>query len=310
MRTNEAVRLSLTVLAAATLLGASSPAASPPAPSPPAAASPASLAETPDADAIFDAARKAWGRGAYPRYAEYVAVVSYHKGTRFVRRSWETTEDLRQGLIYSRGFSREEAAHPYVPHGINVSIIGFGNLNPVQPDDPIGHVSFAIDQDFGLAARARPLASVTNWSTVEARSSALPVIGRTGTIARDYDVRLVETAVDEIGPEYHLALTPLRDPVHHRLRELWVDGKTSLPEEAVVEGIGSRPPLTKVRWRVEYRQTEGATYIARETALAPLDYGKAGTLRDVTVAYEEVKLTSRPSPYRFGFSMDDPQGEP
>jgi hypothetical protein len=297
MRTNEAVRQSLTVLAAATLLGTSSPAAPPP-------------ALSPDGNAIFDAARKAWAGGAYPRYAEYVAVVSYHKGTRFVRRSWETTEDLRQGLIYSRGFSREEAAHPYVPHGINVGIIGFGNLNPVQPDDPIGHVSFAIDQDFGLAARTRPLASVTNWSAVEAQSSALPVIGRTGTIARDYDVRLVETVVDEIGPEYHLALTPLRDPAHHRLRELWVDGKTSLPEEAVVEGIGSRPPLTKVRWRVEYRQTEGATYIARETALAPLDYGKAGTLRDVTVAYEEVKLTSRPSPYRFGFSTDDPQGEP
>jgi hypothetical protein len=278
-------------------------------PAAPAAPVPSAAPASTDAYAIFDAARKAWSAGAYPRYAEYVAVVSYHKGTKFVRRSWETTEDLRQGLVFSRGFSREEQARPYVPHGINVGILGW-NMNPVQPDDPIGHVAFAIDQDYGLAAGGRHVASVTNWSQVEARSSALPVIGRTGTVARDYDVRLIETAVDAIGPEYHLALTPLRDPEQHRLRELWVDGKTSLPEEAVVDGIGSRPPLTKVRWRVEYRQTQGATYIARETALAPVDYGKAGMLRDVTVSFEELALRSKPTPFRFGFSMDDPQGEP
>jgi len=294
MRAHRLGRLVAAVLATATSLGT--------------APAPAAPAGAPDPNVIFDSARKAWSAGAYPRYAEYVAVVSFHNGARFVRRSWETTEDMRRGVIYSGAFSREEAAHPYTPHGINFGLFGFGPANAAQSDDPIGHVTFAIDQDYGLAASVRKLRPVTASAAVDAQRSALPVIGRTGTVTRDYEVRLIETTTDAQGPEYHLGLRPLRDLEHHRLRELWVDGTTWLPEEAVVDGIGSRPPLTKVQWRVEYRQAEGATYIARETALEPLGYGRAGTLHDVTVAFEEVKLTSRMSPYRFGFSKDSPQG--
>jgi hypothetical protein len=296
MRTNEAVRLFAAVLVAGALLGAS--------PTAPVAGA------APDPYAIFDGARKAWASGAYPHYAEYVAVVRFRNGSRTVKRTWETTEDLRQGIIYSGAFSREETANPSTPHGINIGILGFGASNAPQPVDPIGHVAFAIDQDYGLAFGTRRLTSVTSTAAIDAQRSALPVIGRTGTVARDYEVRLIETAVDALGPEYHLALTPLHDRTRYRLRELWVDGKTSLPEEAVVDGIGNRPPLTKVQWLIEYRQTQGGTYIARESALAPLDCGAAGTLEGVTVTFDEVHLTARRSPYRFGFSKDVPQGEP
>jgi len=264
----------------------------------------------PDPNGIFDAARKAWGAGAYPRFAEYVAVVSFHNGTRWVRRSWETSEDLRHGVVYSHAFSREERANPTTPHGINISFFGFGPSNKEQPLDPIGQIAFAIDQDYGLAPGARRLQSTTTTSTFDAVRSTLPVIGHTGTVARDYQVSLIETAVDEQGPEYHLGLRPLHDPDRLRLRELWIDGNTWRTEEAVVDGIGSRPPLTKVQWRIEYRETEGATYIATETALGPLDYGRAGTLRDVKIAFAEVHLQSRPSPFGFGFSTSVPQGEP
>lgn len=304
MRAHDAGRIIVASLLAAATLGAAPPAT--PAPPEPAAASAGPL----DPDAIFDATRKAWGGGAYPRYAEYVAVVSFHNGKKLVRSSWETTEDIRQGTIYSRAFSREELAHPYTPHGINVGFFGLGPVNAVQPADPIGQVAFAIDQDYGLAPGQRRLVSVRDSAIIDAQRSALPVIGRTGTVARDYDVRLIETAVDEHGPEYHLGLVPRRDPERHRLRELWVDGATWLPEEAIVDGIGNRPPLTKVPWRVEYRQTGGATYVARENALAPVDYGKAGVLRDVTIAFDEVTLGSRVRRFGFGFSTGVPQGEP
>jgi hypothetical protein len=276
-----------------------------------AAASPApAVAAPPDPYAIFAASRKAWGAGAYPRYAEYVAIVSYRNGTKTVRRTWETLEDIRHGFVYSRAFSREERANPTTPHGINIAIPIIGALNKVRPDDPIGQVAFAIDQDDGLAPSGRRLISTNSLSTLDAQSSKLPVIGHTGTVVRDYDVSLIETAVDALGPEYHLRLTPLRDPDRHRLRELWVDGTTWLPEESVVAGIGNHPPLTKVLWRVEYRQAQGATYIARETALADVDYGAHEMLHDVQVAFEEVDLRSFPSPYRFGFSSSGQQGEP
>jgi hypothetical protein len=292
MRANVWGRVAAAALLLATALGAS------PTPAPP------------EPNGIFDAARKAWGAGAYPRFAEYVAVVSFHNGTRLVRRSWETTEDLRHGVVYSHAFSREERANPTTPHGINISFFGLGASNKEQPVDPIGQIAFAIDQDYGLAPGERQLQSTNTTTTFDAVRSTLPVIGRTGTVARDYAVTLIETAVDEQGPEYHLGLRPLRDPERLRLRELWIDGNTWRTEEAVVDGIGSRPPLTKVQWRIEYRETEGATYIATETALGPLDYGRAGTLRDVKIAFAEVHLQSRPSPFGFGFSTALPQGEP
>ncbi len=214
-----------------------------------------------------------------------------------MRRTWETTEDIRNGVVYSRPFSREEDAHPYTPHGTNIAIPFLTNLSPEHQPDPIGHVAFAIDQDYGLAPGERKLASVSASAAIDAQRSALPVIGRTGTIAHDYAVSLIESTTDAQGTEYHLGLQPLRDPARHRLRELWVDANTWLPEEAVVEGIGNRGPLDAVRWRVEFRQTDGGTYIARETALAPLQ-AKHALLHDVSVTFGEVKLDVAPGALR------------
>ncbi len=250
-----------------TLLAALTVGAAPPSPAP----------VLTDPEAIFGAARKAWGSGAYPRYAQYAVVLTFHNGARHVRRTWDTKEDLRDGTVYSRAFSREELVHPYTPHGVNVVIPFLGNLNKETHPDPVGQVEFAIDQDYGLAPGPRTFTAAKEGRAVGNDGSHLAVIGRTATISRDYAVTLLETLRDERGPEYHLALAPLRDPGRHRLRELWVDGATMLPEEAVVAGIGSRAPLTKVNWRIEFTQVQGGTYIARETALAPVDYGGTGS---------------------------------
>jgi hypothetical protein len=290
-----------TLRAVATALTLATCAAAPP---------PAATPGPPDPYAIFDASRKAWGAGAYSRYAEYVAVVSFHNGPKYVRDTWQTVEDIRHGLVYSGAFSREEQAHPYTPHGVEVSVPFFGVINKAQPDDPIGQVAFAIDQDYGLAPSERHLVSTNSLNTLDLQSTKLPVIGHTGTVARDYAVSLIDTTSDAQGLRYHLGLTPLRDPDRHRLRELWVDGTTWLPQESIVAGIGNHPPLTKGLWRIEYQQTQGATYIARETALEDVDYGKAGKLHDVRIAFEEVDLRSFPNPYRFGFSSSGQQGEP
>ncbi len=266
-------------------------------------------ASPPDPNTIFENVRRAWGAGAYPRYATYVAVVAFHEDKRFVRRTWETTEDIRTGVVYSRPFSREEDAHPYTPHGVNIGIPFLTNLSPEHQPDPVGHVAFAIDQDYGLARGERKLTSVSAGAAIEAQHSALQVIGHTGTLARDYAVSLVETATDAEGSEYHLALQPLRDPARHRLRELWVDANTWLPEEAIVQGIGNRAPLDNVRWRVEYRQTDGGTYIARETALAPLEV-KHVRLDNATITFDEVKLASHLANFGLSFSKNVPIGEP
>jgi hypothetical protein len=274
-------------------------------PTPPAASAPLS-----DPDAIFVAARKAWGSGAYPRYATYAVVVTFRNGSNVVRRTWDTTEDLRGGVVYSHTFSREELANPYTPHGINVQIPFVPDLNRERPTDPIGQVEFAVDQDFGLAPGTRKFSAAKFGTAVSGDSSHLPVIGRTATVNREYEVKLLETLTDAKGREYHLSLRPLRDPEHHRLRELWVDGTTMLPEEAIVAGIGSRPPLTKLKWRVEFAHIQGGTYIARETALEPVNYGDDGMLTECTVSFEELALTSRYQSAGFGIVNGDPQSDP
>ncbi len=263
-------------LFAAALLSATIGASSPRAASPPLT----------DPDAIFVAARKAWASGAYPRNAIYAVIVSFQNGSNRVRRTWEATEDLRGRIVNSHSFGREENA----PHGINVVVPFLGDVNRAKPTDPVGEVKLAVDEDYGLAPGDQGFGAAIN--------------------DRDYEVRLVETLTDARGPEYHLVLRPLREPEHHRLRELWVDGTTMLPEEAVVVGIGSRPPLTKVSWRVEFTRVQGGTYIARETALEPVDYGRDGLLTDFTVSFEGLALTSGYQSSGLGDVGGTPQSDP
>ena len=301
MRAGGTVRAATAVMAALCLCAA--------APAPPQAAD--STATPLDGDAIFSRVRKAWGEGAYPRWAEYATVVEFHKNGHLIRRTWDTTEDLRHGVVFSRKFSREDMSNPNVPHGVSIVIPFVGDLNPPPLPDPIGHVAFAIDQDDGMSPSSRHITLAVSDRALDDAGLKLPVIGRTGAEERDYDVKLLETSHDERGTEYRLGLTPLRDPAKHRLRELVVDGTSFLPETAVVDGIASRPPLTKVRWRVEYTQVEGATYIARESALGDLDYGSRGMLTSAVVSFRELQLGARrPTWSLLGLDDDNPQTEP
>jgi|GEM_PF-754366 len=284
--------------------------AAPPAPGP--SASPVD----PRAEALFTAARTARTDSAYAHYSVYATVVRFRHNGRPVSSTWDTVEDMRRRLVHARSLSREEAAHPHVPHGINFGISG-GPSGPIygmppqgqrvsaEPtDDPIGALTFAVDQDFGLVLNAQPIGATSNMSEVSASVATLPHIGRTGTIARTYEVTDLGDAAENAVALHHLGLRPLRDPRRYRLRELWTDAKTSLPVRAVVAGLGNRGPLQSVSWRVDFAQLQGGTYIARETALEPLDTS-GGLLDDVTITFAELRPTNRLTPQEsLGLSGD------
>jgi hypothetical protein len=272
-----------------------------------AAASP-SPALTP-ADATFGAARRARSESAYPHYAVYATVVTFHHDGHQIVSTWDTVEDLRRRLVHAHALAREEAAHPHVPHGTNFGM-GVGpagllppgvmppkgkTMNPEPTNDPLGQLSFAVDQDFGLALTAPPITASANMSDVASAITTLPKIGRTGTVARTYAVTDLGDLSEDGVALHHLGLRPLRDPRRYRLRELWLDAKSSLPVRAVVAGIGNRWPLDAVDWRVDFKQLEGGTYIARETALAPVP-SDGGRLDDVTVTFAELHATNRLTP--------------
>jgi hypothetical protein len=92
---------------------------------------------------------------------------------------------------------------------------------------------------------------------------------------------------------------------------LWIGTDTMAVHSAVVAGIGNRPPTTKILWKVDFAPREGATYVAREAALAPLNYGKQGMLDNVTIDFDDVLLTSTFPGSTFGMSSNvDPVSDP
>ena len=274
----------------------------------PAAASPSPTLTA--ADTTFAAARRARSESAYAHYAVYATVVTFRHDGHPVVSTWDTVEDMRRRLVHAHALAREEAAHPHVPHGTNFGVGGFGpsgilppgvmppkgkTINPEPTNDPIGQLSFAVDQDFGLALTAPPITASANMSDVASAVTTLPKIGRTGTVARTYDVTDLGDLSENGVALHHLRLRPLHDPRRYRLRELWLDAKSSLPVRAVVAGIGNRWPLDAIDWRVEFKQLEGGTYIARETALAPVPSDR-GRLDDVTITFADVRATNRLTP--------------
>ena len=286
-------------IAAVALLGAASLGAAPPS------------SEPSGADLLFTAAREARSQSAYAHYAIYATVVRFRRGSKNVVSTWDTVEDMRRRLVHARALPREEAAHPHVSRGTNIGIGGIGHSGHLGPgemppkgaivtqgptdDDPIGQLTFAVDQDYGLALNAPPIGATADMSQVSKSVTTLPQIGRTGTVARTYEVTDLGDVDDGGIALHHLGLRPLQDPRRFRLRELWTDAKTSLPVSAVVAGIGNHAPLRDVSWRVEFTQIQGGTYLLRETALAPLDTSR-GRLDGVTIAFEQLRPTNRLTP--------------
>src|SRR6202011_3649903 len=181
-----------------------------------------------NADALFAAARAARSQSAYAHYTVYAVVVRFRYGGRQVTSTWNSVEEMRRRLVHARSLSREEAAHPHVSHRINIGINGgpSGPIMGIPPkgavvtheptDDPIGQLTFAVDQDFGLALNAAAIAATRDMSEVSSSVTALPHIGRTGTIARTYDVTDLGDVVEGSVTLHHLGLRPLRDPKRYR----------------------------------------------------------------------------------------------
>jgi hypothetical protein len=243
---------------------------------------------TAEPQAIFEKAREAWAFTSYPRYANYTVTVRYRNGTATVMRRYDTLEDLRRDIVFAQTFSREETANPSTPHGINFGIFGM-TLNAAQAADPIGPVALAITYDFGISLAERPTQVAQMGSEITA-PDRYPVIGRTGTTAQIYTVRLIDTPAG--GTVDHLGLTPLRDPGRYRLREMWVDAQTFVTRKILIASNFSRKPYTNVPWLVTFGQIGGGPYIREEQAQGALDFGDAGMLDGVSVSFGDIASTS------------------
>jgi hypothetical protein len=287
---------------------------------PPAAPAPPALASTGDPDAIFAKAQKALLADAYPRYATYDVVTTFTNAKHHTD-TWATTEDLTHASVWADIFSQQERESPAVPHGVNIGIgvnlpdaqqrtVGANGTSQTQTaavavvdqtddSDPVGPVALAVDQNAGLTD-PRPYVVVHTGETFSSRADGFTTIGRTGGEVKRYDVKLA--SID--AGVAHLLLTPLRDPYHNRLRELWIEVATGHVQASIVKGVGSRPPIDQARFKVTYVRRDGGTYIASERTLDTIHFGDGDDVNDLTFTFQIKQLTSTAPKYTFGISTD------
>lgn len=272
------------------------------------------------ADAIFKHAISVAESDGHAPYATYDVVVSFTSGSRRVVDTWVTTEDMSHAAVIASAFSKEERAAPATPHGANIvarrrfQIAGpktlGGNdadslgslttkpLNPERTGGAVGPVALAVDQNFGLT-RPRSYVVARDGTTMDTSAHDLITIGRSSTRVDRYRVDLIEAD----AANAHLGLTPLRDPYHNRLRELWVETGTGYVSQAIVQGVGDRAPFDRTLWRVNFRRQDGGSYVADEQLLEPLSLG--ASLENLRISFENLALLPH-SPFKVTFGIEAP----
>lgn len=259
---------------------------------------------------IFAAARAHWAAQSYPRYLSYNVQITGTSAAGNVVNTYVSQADTLDDTIHVRATSVEEAAHPYVPHGVNFHVklkISYSrhtqlsqpsadgdvhaaktvNVTPPSQYDVFGVPMLSPAYSFGL--RSDPLAG--NKSPLAA--PALKTIASVTAVRRDYNVSYNGEETVDGAPCYVLTLAPLRKPEVYRLRELWIDELTFQTHQALLQGNFTEGPGPSLPWRVRFTEIEGATYIEDETARAPVHY-LGHKYASVTVSFQNIEPTEAP----------------
>jgi hypothetical protein len=233
---------------------------------------------------MFAQVENAWATMVYPPLLDYVVVVSVKAGDAARTDHYSGQAEPAAAAFRVRKFSREEEENPTVPHGVNVSVgVGFTSGNgpmgsgsrvvgsfggaDVLGPDPLGVPEITPLYAFGLRH------CVSRRTSQEIDATAPKTIGVVVAVRRRYRVTTVGTETLDGHDAVHLALVPLIDAHHDRLRDLWIDPTTLHVLQARVFGNFSGPHESPVAWLIRFTTIDGATYIASETAEAPIRSG-------------------------------------
>jgi hypothetical protein len=268
-----------------------------------------------DPYSIYERAETFWLGQVYPAYLSYDVAVRVTQGDVTRVEHYASSFDATDGSIWVDAVSDYEREHPPVPHGINVSILGFNVTKPQPPIDFIGVPVLTPTYTFGMApfvAAAPPgSAQAARALVAEIRrefhdpyppgrkplpgtpKAGLPTIGRASVTAGAYDISLVGIEPVNGHDCYHLTLRPRRDPGRYRLRDLWVDVRNAATwrlREALnfVDGPG-----TTVPWTVDFDNLDGIQYIESESTDAPVRYD-GETYSQAVVSFENVHAVAMP----------------
>ncbi|MBD5653629.1 MAG: hypothetical protein IAI50_00420 [Candidatus Eremiobacteraeota bacterium] len=254
-------------------------------------------AQPPDADAIFSLARDATSMERCPKRLEYVIVVAAEIDGHTKQNHFRATYLFDSDYLHVDAISDEEQRSAYVPHGADILIslpgiplVGLsraltaGLNRDGPPSDLLGVPELKPSYTFGIRKRPPRQEAPQALETGQLRT-----IGSARSLRRDYAVELAGVESYNSQKAYHLRLTPLREPSHFRLREVWVDANTYAVLQVVTEGNFADGPPTKTKWLTTYQDIDGCRLIDREAALETLNYGGHRKYQKATVFFDVIK---------------------
>lgn len=186
------------------------------------------------ADAIYDNARVAVSALDLPPYLAYTADFTLERKGRIEARHERIYLRTADGHAYVRNLPDSPAdrvdAQPRV-------------VTEGAKDDPATAMPLTT---FGL--RPRKAGGEFLESPATPQPSPSPdhsVIGSVKAVDRAYALEFAGTGTVDGRDVYHLVLTPRRDPLHNRIRELFVDEQTFVPLRYVIEVEALAGPFRK-----------------------------------------------------------------
>lgn len=257
---------------------------------------------------IFARARQAWEAQRYPSGVSYTIRVAANDRGALVQRHYHASWSPDTNDVSIDPVSDEERAHPYKPpggfnfYGISVGgregtgihggLIGVPVLSPafafgIAPFIPAQAMTSA-----QLVAEIRAEygdPSPQKISQLEAHNG-LKTIAIVTSTARDYRITLA--GVEPYGghQDYHLILQPQREPDRYRLRELWLNAQTYLPDRLRNAGNFTDGRTAAVPWDVRFAHALGATFIQSEAAMHPVQGAYGHEYADYTVSFDGIAV--------------------
>ncbi len=267
----------------------------------------------PDAYGIYERAREVWLTQRYPDVLAYtVEVTAANDGTPAQRHYHEFWSAADGRVFVNPPVSDEQVQNPYKPSP-GVSFMGWNIGAPREGSGVKDFISvplLAPNYSFGLVPYIPPSALTPADLVAQIRreyhdpspakiaqleqTSGLKTIASVTSSAGSYKIELVGVEPEQTGPAYHLALTPLRDPLKYRLRDLWIDKATFETDRARIGGNFTDAATESVSWMVRFEQIDGTTYIQSERAESPI-VGYHGLMyTQYQVAFQSVRQGTLP----------------
>jgi hypothetical protein len=283
-------------------------------------------AQTANPYQIFALAKSHWAAQVYPSKMEYVLAVSVVENGQVKTERYRSGFDAAHGRILVNSVSDYEKEHPYfAPGGIrftspfdrfpesnaNVDYLGVPLLAP-NFGFGLGTVTQTVDPESTttpselvreVRAQFRDPAPSRSASPAPSPEPTLRVIAVVSTETRVYDITLVGVESLNGSSAYHLILKPVRDPGRYRLRQLWIDTESYAPLKLVEQLNFVDGPGTTVPWSVTFVQRDGETYIARESALDPMQLHRH-RYSQAWIDFEDIRPVERLSLSLWQFTPD------